>query len=146
MQWPRFKRHPLRDSASPLAAWHLALHIRQTERRIIASHFSAILEDLMRQGRQTSMVSQFFPGRKPRYLWGAITLRITEYCTSAMNSYFLTPQSVYIKASRIMYTHRVTNNPMFYKNSLSLMERNHHIDFIKLFLFWLLIRERTPIF
>lgn len=50
------------------------------------------------------MVSQLFPGCKLCYLRGAVTIRIIEYCISITNSYFLIPQSVYIKAFGITYS------------------------------------------
>lgn len=50
------------------------------------------------------MVSQLFPGCKLCYLQGVVSLRIIEYCTSITNSYFLIPQSVYMKAFGITYS------------------------------------------
>ena len=59
-------------------------------------HFTSLY--FSQQGSQTSMASQLFPGWKSCYLWGAITLRMAEYLTSTLSSYFVTLQSVYIKA------------------------------------------------
>ena len=58
-------------------------------------HFTSLY--FPQQGSQTSMASQLFPGWKSCYLWGAITLRMAEYLTSTLSSYFVTLQSVYIK-------------------------------------------------